>query len=70
VAKLDGDRYYHRYGFGRECCRVRRAGRLHLLLEDAELVVGLSRLLVGHGLAGLAVDAVDRQQIVRHGRSS
>src|SRR4029453_15636966 len=43
------------------------AGRLQLLLEDAELLVGLGHLLIGHGLADLAPDAVDRQQVVRHG---
>jgi len=31
------------------------------------LLVGLLHLLVGHGLAGLALDAVDGQQVVRHG---
>src|ERR671937_579731 len=41
--------------------------RLQLLLEAAELLVGLGHLLVGHGLADLALDAVDRQQVVRHG---
>src|SRR5918993_3752450 len=43
------------------------ASRLQLLLEDAELLVGLGHLLIGHGLADLALDAVDRQQVVRHG---
>src|SRR5215211_216297 len=42
-------------------------GRLQLLLEDGELLVGPGHLLVGHGLADLALDAVDRQQVVRHG---
>src|SRR5215211_4866620 len=31
------------------------AARLHLLLEGAELLVGLRHLLIGHGLAGLAL---------------
>src|SRR5215217_3762400 len=43
------------------------ARRLQLLLEDGELLVGLRHLLVGHWLADLALDAVDRQQVVRHG---
>src|SRR5215217_9758947 len=43
------------------------ASRLQVLLEDAELLVGLGHLLIGHWLADLALDAVDRQQIVRHG---
>src|SRR5215211_1159709 len=43
------------------------ARRPHLLLEDAELLVGLGHLLVGHRLANLALDTVDRQQVVRHG---
>jgi hypothetical protein len=43
------------------------AGRPHLLLEDVDLLPGLLHLLVGHRVAGLAVDAVDRQQVLGHG---
>ena len=43
------------------------AGRLQLLVEDLDLLPGLLHLLVGHRVADLAVDAVDRQQVLRHG---
>src|SRR6266508_763049 len=42
-------------------------GRLQLLVEDLDLLPGLLDLLVGHRVADLAVDAVDRQQVLRHG---
>src|SRR5437016_1177031 len=43
------------------------AGRLHLLVEDLDLLPGLLHLLVGHRLADLALDALDGQEILRHG---
>src|SRR6266511_1278229 len=46
------------------------ACRLPLLLEEADLLVGLLHLFVGHRLAGFAGDAVDGQQILRHWWSS
>src|SRR5881409_411350 len=42
------------------------ACRLHLLLEDADPLHELPHLLLGHRVAGLALNAVDGQQIVRH----
>src|SRR6266508_4293587 len=45
------------------------AGRLHLLLDEQDLLVGLLHLLIGHGVAGLALDAVDGQQVPGHGGS-
>src|SRR5712691_10284963 len=44
-----------------------RARRLHLRLQGHDLLVGLPHLLVGHRLTGLTVDAVDGQQVLRHG---
>src|SRR5438874_342360 len=41
---------------------------LHLLLEDADPPHELLHLLLGHRVTGLALDAVDRQQVLRHGR--
>src|SRR5712691_5106361 len=43
------------------------ACRLHLLLEDADPFHELPHLLLGHRVAGLALNAVDGQQVVRHG---
>src|SRR5712691_2735673 len=43
------------------------AGRLHLLVEDLDLLPGLLHLFVGHRLADLALDTVNGQKIVRHG---
>src|SRR6266542_10642 len=43
------------------------ARRLHLLVEGLDLLPGLLRLLVGHRLADLAGNVVDRQQVLRHG---
>src|SRR6266702_3993593 len=43
------------------------AGRPHLLVEDLDLLPGLLHLFVGHRLADLALDAVDGQQVLRHG---
>src|SRR5512132_2868430 len=41
-------------------------GRLQLLVEELDLLPGLLHLLLGH-VGGLAVDAVDRQQVLGHG---
>src|SRR6266508_5581838 len=43
-----------------------RAGRLQLLVEGADLRPRLLHLLVGHRLAGLALDCVHGQQVLRH----
>src|SRR5438876_2683171 len=43
------------------------ACRLHLLLEDADPLHELPHLFLGHRVAGLALDAVDGQQVIRHG---
>src|SRR6266540_2915495 len=43
------------------------ARRLHLLVEGLDLFPGLLHLLVGHRGADLALDAVNRQQVLRHG---
>src|SRR5205809_2816715 len=42
------------------------ACRLHLLLEDADPFHELPHLLLGHRVAGLALNPVDGQQVVRH----
>src|SRR5438552_16643615 len=42
------------------------ACRLHLLLEDADPLHELPHLLLGHRVAGLTLDAVDGQQVLRH----
>src|SRR2546421_6793195 len=42
------------------------AGRLHLLLEDADPLHELPHLLLGHRVTALALDAVDGQQVLRH----
>jgi len=41
---------------------------LHLLLEDADPPHELLHLLLGHRVTGLAVDAVNGQQVFRHDR--
>jgi hypothetical protein len=41
-----------------------RAGRLQLLVEDLDLLPGLLHLFIGHRGAGLALDAVDGQQVL------
>src|SRR6266511_5775520 len=43
------------------------AGRLHVLLDEQDLLVGLLHLLIGHAVAGLALDGMDGQQVPRHG---
>src|SRR5512132_3502616 len=45
-------------------------GRLQLLVQELDLSPGLLHLLIGHRVAGLAVDAVDRQQVLRRVSSS
>src|SRR6266705_1214700 len=42
------------------------AGRLHLLLEDADPLHELPHLLLGHRVTDLALDAVHGQQVLRH----
>src|SRR3989442_15813162 len=42
------------------------ACRLHLLLKDADPFHELPHLLLGHRVAGLAINAVDGQQVLRH----
>src|SRR6266581_8246120 len=54
-------------GFVQPAAEDPRARRLHLRLQGHDLLVGLPHLLVGHRLAGLAIDAVDRQHVLRHG---
>src|SRR5882757_9353450 len=54
-------------GFVQATAEDPRARRLHLRLQGHDLLVGLPHLLVDHRLAGLAVDAVDGQQVLRHG---
>src|SRR5882757_11460864 len=54
-------------GFVQSAAEDPRARRLHLRLQGHDLLVGLPHLLVGHRLAGLAIDAVDGQQVLRHG---
>src|SRR6266704_2383762 len=54
-------------GFVQPAAEDPRARRLHLRLQGHDLLVGLLHLLVGHRLAGLAIDAVDGQQVLRHG---
>src|SRR6266511_2753416 len=41
-------------------------GRLHLVLEDADPLHELPHLLLGHRVAGLALDSVDGQQVLGH----
>src|SRR6266536_5397898 len=43
------------------------ARRPQLLVEGLDLLPGLLHLFVGHRVADLAFDAVDRQQVLRHG---
>src|SRR5437870_5535654 len=45
------------------------AGRFQLLVEDLDFFPGLLHLLFGHRVADLAFDALDRQQVLRHGWS-
>src|SRR2546425_11115464 len=42
------------------------AGRLQLLVEGLDLLPRLLHLFVGHRLAGLALDAVNGQEVLRH----
>src|SRR5882757_8740134 len=54
-------------GFVQATAEDPRARRLHLRLQGHDLLVGLPHLLVDHRLASLAIDAVDGQQVLRHG---
>ena len=54
-------------GFVQASAEDPRARRLHLRLQGHNLLVGLPHLLVGDRLGGLAVDAMDGQQVLRHG---
>src|SRR6266571_8526232 len=54
-------------GFGQAAGEDPGAGRLHLLVEDLDLLPGPLHLFVGHRVADLALDAVDGQQVLRHG---
>src|SRR6266705_1385015 len=54
-------------GFVQPATKDPRARRLHLRLQGHDLLVGLPHLLVVHRLGGLAIDAVDGQQVLRHG---
>src|SRR2546425_228191 len=53
-------------GFVQGAAEKPSACRLHLLLEDADLLHELPHLLVGHRVADLALDAVHGQQVLRH----
>src|SRR5438093_5736343 len=54
-------------GFVQSAAEDPGAGRLQLLVEDLDLLPGLLHLFVGHRVADLALDAVDGQQVLRHG---
>src|SRR3989454_8055747 len=53
-------------GLGQGAAEEPSAGRLHLLLEDADPLHELPHLLLAHRVADLTLDAVDGQQVLRH----
>src|SRR5207253_9426184 len=53
-------------GFVQGAAEQPSAGRLQLLLEDADPLHELPHLLLGHRGTDFAVDAVDGQQVLRH----
>src|SRR5439155_6229647 len=53
-------------GFVQGAAEEPSACRLHLLLEEADPLHELLHLLLGHRVAGLALDAVHGQQVLRH----
>src|SRR5438105_126955 len=53
-------------GFVQGAAEEPSAGRLHLLLEDADPLHELPHLLLAHRVADLALDAVHGQQVLRH----
>src|SRR6266496_1789510 len=55
-------------GFSQAAGEDQGADRLHLLFEDLYPLPGLLHLLIGHRGADLALNAVNRQQVLRHGR--
>ena len=54
-------------GFSQPAGEDQGVNRLHLLFENLDLLPGLLHLLVAHRFADLAVNAVDGQQVLRHG---
>src|SRR5205823_1085438 len=53
-------------GFVQGAAKEPGAVRLHLLLQKADPPHELLHLLLGHRVTGLALDAVDGQQVLRH----